>query len=98
MFFPITHCIHTLQPIHILYDYRFSFCLTNLFKADHDSIVRAPRFYWEGLNLASNFQKRERVTESHFLQGVAGKEGVTFFAEVQFLHDLKSEILLTKNS
>ena len=38
------------------------------------------------------------MTESQFLKGVAWKEGMTFLQEVQFSHDLKSEILLTKNS
>ena len=94
------HSLYTYTPtnIYILFDYRFSFCLANLFKADHNTIVWAPRFCWGGFKLVPNFQKREGVTESQFLKGVAWKERVTVFQGVQFPHDLKSEILLLKNS
>ena len=57
--FPNNHSIHTLQPINIPSDYRFSFCLANLFKVDHNYRSVNPPFYQEGLNLLSNFQKRK---------------------------------------
>ena len=57
--FPNNHSIHTLQPINIPSDYRFSFCLANLFKVNHNYRSVNPPFYQEGLNLLSNFQKRK---------------------------------------
>ena len=57
--FPNNHSIHTLHPINIPSDYRFSFCLANLFKVDHNYRSVNPPFYQEGLNLLSNFQKRK---------------------------------------
>ena len=36
LYFPINHSIHPLQPINIPSEYRFSFCLANLFKVDHN--------------------------------------------------------------
>ena len=33
----------------------------------------------EGLNLLPNFQKGGKVTRPQFLEGIAGKKGVTFF-------------------
>ena len=57
--FPNNHSIHTLQPINTPSDYRFSFCLANLFKVNHNYRSVNPPFYQEGLNLLSNFQKRK---------------------------------------
>ena len=40
----------------------------------------------EGLSLRQIFQKGRGLMASQFLEGVAGKEGVTFFRAVQFFH------------
>ena len=42
-------------------------------------IVHPPFLLGGGLNLLPNFQKGEGLTGPQFLEGVTGKEGVTFF-------------------
>ena len=53
-----------------------------------------------GVSLQPNFQKGGGLTGPQLLEGVAGKEGVTFFRGLQFSHKnkLKSEIFNDKKS
>ena len=57
--FPNNHSIHTLQPINIPSDYRFSFCLANLFKVDHNYRSVNPPFLLGRVEPPLKFSKKE---------------------------------------
>ena len=57
-------------------------------KVNYMFIVCIPSFLLGGarVELQTKFSKRRGLTESHFLEGVAGKNDVTFFSGLQVLH------------
>ena len=60
-------------------------------------IVCTPLFFsGRGVEPATKFSKRGGSTGSQFLEGVAGKEQVTFFMGLQFLHKKLLKYLTTK--
>ena len=66
--FPIAHSIHTLQPINISSDYRFTFCFAIVLKVVILLQCEPPPLScWGRLNLLANFQK---VRAWQFLKGV----------------------------
>ena len=60
-------------------------------------IVCTPLFFsGRGVEPPTKFSKRGGSTGSQFLEGVAGKEQVTFFRGLQFLHKKLLKYLTTK--
>ena len=45
----------------------------------------------------TKFSKRGSLTKSQFLEGIAKKEGVTFFRGLQFLHKNKLKLEIFNN-
>ena len=80
--FSITHSIHTLQPINIPCDYRFSFCFRIFLKLiiiskcePHSLLGRAEP--------PTKFSKSESLVGFHFLEEVCCKSGGDLFKGVE---------------
>ena len=80
--FSITHSIHTLQPINIPSDYRFSFCLAIFKKLIIISLCEPP-FLLGRAELPTKFSKSESLVGFQFLEEGCCERGVDLFQRVE---------------